>query len=113
ENLQTLVDLCHKVMVLMYHLIFRAVGFEGVYIDYSTHGWRPKRYRGRPPTEEEIAVAAYFLWKSGNEEHGHDREHWFLAKKQLEQGPAERGGGGLMFVGVVLDPCAVRNHLGG
>jgi hypothetical protein len=72
----------------MYHLIFRAVGFEGVYIDYSTHGWRPKRYRGRPPTEEEIAVAAYFLWKRGQEAHGHDREHWFLAKKLLEQGLA-------------------------
>jgi hypothetical protein len=86
ENLQTLVDLCHKVMVLMYHLIFRAVGFEGVYIDYSTHGWRSKRYRGRPPTEEEIAVAAYFLWKRNNEEHGHDREHWFKAKELLEQG---------------------------
>ena len=57
------VDLCHKVMVLMYHLIFRAVGFEGVYIDHSTHGWRPKCYGDRPPTEEEIAVTGYFMWK--------------------------------------------------
>lgn len=86
ENLQTLVDLCHKVTVLMYHLIFHAVGFEGIYIDYSTHGWPPKRYRGRAPTEEEIAVAAYFIWKREKEERGRDREHWFKAKELLENG---------------------------
>ena len=86
ENLQALVDLCHKVTVLMYHLIFRAVGFEGAYIDYSTHGWPLKHYRGRPPAEKEIAVAAHFMWKRGREEHGHDRDHWFKAKELLEQG---------------------------
>jgi len=34
----------------------------------------------------EIAVAAYFMWKRGNEEHGHNREHWFKAKELLENG---------------------------
>jgi Protein of unknown function (DUF2934) len=86
ENLQALVDLCHKVMVLMYHLIFCAVGFEGIYIDYSTHGWRPKRYRGRPVTADEIAVAAYFMWEQSGHIHGKDIEHWFNSKEQLEKG---------------------------
>ena len=38
------------------------------------------------PDEEEIAVAAYFIWKNSGEQHGHDVEHWFEGKEQLESG---------------------------
>ena len=68
------------------HLIFRAIGFEGIYIDYSTHGFPFRRYRGRPPMEQEIAVAAYFIWKRENEVHGRDLAHWFMARELLEKG---------------------------
>jgi hypothetical protein len=83
---QELVDLCNQVTVLLYHLIFRAIGFDGGYLDYSTHGWPLKRYRGRPVTDAEIAVAAYFMWERAGREHGRDVEHWITARASLEQG---------------------------
>lgn len=86
DDIQRLVDLCDGATVLMYHLVFRAVGYEGSYRDYSVHGWPKKYYRGRPPTEAEVAVAAYYLWKGAREVHGRDVEHWFLAKEELELG---------------------------
>jgi hypothetical protein len=86
QDIQTLVNLCNKVTVLLYHLLFRAIGFEGVYIDYSTYGWPLKRYRGRPVTDEEIAVAAFFLWEKGGREQGNDLPNWFKAKDMLEKG---------------------------
>ena len=86
DDIQTLVDLCGGVTVLMNHLVFRAVGYEGTYRDYSVHGWPKKRYRGRPPTEEEIAVAAYYIWKKTGEQHGNDVGNWFAAKNELELG---------------------------
>ena len=86
DDIQTLLDLCDKVTVLMYHLIFRAIDYEGSYKDYSVHGWPKKYYRGRPVTEEEIAVAAYYIWKNSGEQHGHDIEQWFTGKDQLEKG---------------------------
>jgi hypothetical protein len=39
QDLQEFVDLCHTGTVLLYKLIFRAVGYDGKYTDYSTHGW--------------------------------------------------------------------------
>src|SRR5262249_9946661 len=36
REIQKLVDLCNKVTMLMYHLIFRGCGYEGSYEDYST-----------------------------------------------------------------------------
>jgi hypothetical protein len=86
DDIQRLVDLCDGTMVLMYHLVFRAVGYEGSYRDYSVQGWPKKYYRGRPPTQEEIAIAAYYLWKKAGEQHDHDVEHWFAAKDELERG---------------------------
>lgn len=86
DDIQRLVDLCDSVTVLMYHLLFRAVGYEGSYRDYSVHGWPKKVYRGRPPTELEISVAAYYIWKKTGEQHGHDVEHWFAAIDDLEKG---------------------------
>jgi hypothetical protein len=86
DDIQTLLDLCNKVTVLMYHLIFRAVGYEGSYKDYSVHDWPKKYYRGRPVSEEEIAVAAYYIWKNTGEQHGHDIEQWFSGKDHLEKG---------------------------
>ncbi len=41
---QKLLDLCYHVTVLMYHLIFKASGYEGMYEDYSTPGWPTKQY---------------------------------------------------------------------
>jgi hypothetical protein len=85
-DIQKLFDLCQQVTVLMYHLIFKAAGYEGLYEDYSTYGWPTKRYRGRPVTEEEIAVAAYFIFEKTDRSDGHDIEHWFAGKEQLEAG---------------------------
>jgi hypothetical protein len=33
-----------------------------------------------------IAVAACYIWKKTGEKHGHDVEHWFAAKDELEKG---------------------------
>jgi len=83
---QDLVKLCDVVTVLLYHLIFKAIGYEGHYTDYSEYGYPPRRYRGRPVTEDEIAVAAYFLWKADGEKHGNDLAHWFKGRAMLESG---------------------------
>jgi hypothetical protein len=88
EDIQLLVDHCDQVTVLMYHLIFKAAGYEGFYEDYSARGYPTRRYRGRPVTEEEIAIAAYFIWENAGRRHGHHREDWFAAKEQLEMGLA-------------------------
>lgn len=58
EDIERLVDLCDAVTVLMYHIIFRAIGYEGRYRDYSVPGWPTKYYEGRPPSGEDLAVAA-------------------------------------------------------
>jgi len=86
EDIQELVDLCDRVTVLMYHLIFRAVGYEGNYKDYSVHGWPKKYYRGRPVTQEEIAIAAYYIWKNSGEPDGRDVAHWLQGREDLEKG---------------------------
>jgi hypothetical protein len=38
------IRLCDKVIVLLYHLVFRAIGYEGKYTDYSTEGWPLREY---------------------------------------------------------------------
>jgi hypothetical protein len=84
DDLQVLVNLCNAVTVLMYHLIFRAAGYEGSYRDYSTYDYPKKRYRGRPVTEEEKTVAAYYLWEKGL--HQDDVSRWYAGLNDLEQG---------------------------
>jgi Protein of unknown function (DUF2934) len=60
-------------------------GSDGNYQSASVQVWPKARNRGRQITEEGIAVAAYYLWKNGGEQHGHDIEHWFAAKYQLQK----------------------------
>jgi hypothetical protein len=84
KSIQKLLDLCDSVTVLMYHLIFRAVGYEGRYRDYSVHRWPNKYYRGRPVTEEEKAVAAYYLAEKNL--YQDDVARWYAGKNDLEQG---------------------------
>lgn len=84
--IQKFLDLCDGTTVLMYHLIFQKVGYKGNYVDYSVHGYPRKYYRGRPPTEKEIAVSAYYLWERADARHGHDIEDWFAAKVELGAG---------------------------
>jgi hypothetical protein len=84
DDIQAFVDLCDCVQVLMYHLIFKAVGYEGSYRDYSVHGWPKKYYRGRPATEEEKAVAAYYL--SLKNMHQDDVARWYAGMSDLEKG---------------------------
>ena len=38
------------------------------------------------PTCEAIGTKAYEIWMSRGQEQGHDQEHWFEAKRQLQQG---------------------------
>jgi len=39
ERRQEHIDLCYTVVVLIYRLVFQAIGYEGQYNDYGTHGW--------------------------------------------------------------------------
>jgi hypothetical protein len=84
--LQELVDLCEAVTVLMYHLVFKAIGYEGAFSDWSEYGYPVRWFRGRRPTEEEIAVAAYFLYLKEPDRHGNDLQHWFAARAALGKG---------------------------
>jgi hypothetical protein len=82
-SLQDLVDLCEAVTVLMYHLIFKAIGYEGAYTDWSEYGYPTRWFRGRHPTEEDVAVAAYFMYLREPGRHGNDLQHWFTARAEL------------------------------
>ncbi len=84
------------------------VRYEGSYRDYSVHGWPKKYYRGRTPIEEEIAVAAYYLWKKANEAHGHDVEQWFAGEDQLEAGLARAGVPGPGLQARLVRPAVTR-----
>ena len=42
--LQEFIDLFHKVLVLLYHLIFFLIDYKGKYTDYSKYGWLIKKY---------------------------------------------------------------------
>lgn len=85
-SLQQLVDLCEAVTMLLYHLIFKAVGYEGVYTDRSEYGYPTRWYRGRTLTHVEISVAAYYLYLKQPDLQGHDLHHWFTALESLENG---------------------------
>ena len=43
--LQEFLDLSNKVLVLFYHLVFFAIGYEGEYTDYSSAGWPLRDYK--------------------------------------------------------------------
>lgn len=51
-SLQEFFELSNTVLVLFYHLVFFAIGYQGNYIDYSTIGWPTKAYRVVHQTEE-------------------------------------------------------------
>jgi len=41
--------------------------------------------------EEEVADRAYAIWQARGGEHGHDREHWSEAERQLRDIPGGPG----------------------
>jgi hypothetical protein len=41
---QEVLDLIHKVTVLMYHITFFLIGYKGQYIDYATSNWPVRNY---------------------------------------------------------------------
>ena len=50
-SLQEFLELSNTVLVLFYHLVFFAIGYEGKYTDYSTIGWPQKDYKITSPPE--------------------------------------------------------------
>jgi hypothetical protein len=62
-------------------------------LEEGDRGWLDATLRARglrPPSDEEIAVAAYHLWEQEGRPHGRDKEHWRLAAEQLKR-QARRG----------------------
>lgn len=47
DELQSWLDLCYVGTVLLYHLIFAAIGYAGGYTDYAAPHWPLARYNGR------------------------------------------------------------------
>ena len=45
SSLQEFSELSNTVLVLFYHMIFFAIGYQGKYTDYSTLGWPTKEYK--------------------------------------------------------------------
>jgi hypothetical protein len=43
-----------------------------------------------PPTREEVALAAYYLWEHEGRPHGRDQEHWRQESGQLRPGGGAR-----------------------
>jgi hypothetical protein len=85
-DLQLLIDRCAAVTILLYHLVFKAIGYEGAYTDWSQYGYPESRYRGRWPFHQEIAVAAYYLYLKAPHVHGNDKAHWYEARENLVSG---------------------------
>src|SRR5262249_22594359 len=48
---------------------------------------RTKNLRDLLPPDEDIAVAAYFLWQAEGHPHGQDKEHWLKAGQELRTKP--------------------------
>jgi hypothetical protein len=48
-EMQELLRAIDSLIVLVYHLVFHAIGYEGVYFDYSTLGYPPRLYPPRLP----------------------------------------------------------------
>jgi len=46
----------------------------------------PLKTEKASPSWEAIGTKAYEIWLSRGQEQGHDQEHWFEAKRQLQQG---------------------------
>ena len=44
-SLQEFLELSNMVLILFYHLVFFATGYQGKYTDYSTIGWPVKDYK--------------------------------------------------------------------
>ena len=51
-SLQEFLELSNTVLVLFYHLVFFAIGYEGKYTDYSTLDWPIKDYRVTPQSKD-------------------------------------------------------------
>jgi hypothetical protein len=49
KKLQELIDLIHKVTVLMYHIVFYLIGYRGKFTDYSSLGFPEKTYPSAAP----------------------------------------------------------------
>jgi hypothetical protein len=50
-------DLIHQTTVLMYHVVFQLIGYEGTYTDYATHGY-PNRDYPAALSESKTVVAS-------------------------------------------------------
>jgi hypothetical protein len=48
----------------------------------STKSTRPE---ATPPSNADIATKAYEIWLARGQESGNDQQHWFEAKRQLQQ----------------------------
>ncbi|MGO9587116.1 MAG: DUF2934 domain-containing protein [Limisphaerales bacterium] len=48
----------------------------------STKSTRPEAI---PPSNADIATKAYEIWLARGQESGNDQQHWFEAKRQLQQ----------------------------
>lgn len=57
DSMQELIDLCATNAVLVYHLIFKAIGYTGKYSDYSEHGHPLKDYGVVTITQSEACPA--------------------------------------------------------
>lgn len=55
---QGLIDNSFAATVLLYQLVFHAVGYAGQYTDYSSRGWRPARYPLASAGQKDVPRAA-------------------------------------------------------
>ena len=46
---------------------------------------KPTRQEATLPSDADIATKAYEIWLARGQEMGHDQEHWFEAKRQLQR----------------------------
>ncbi len=44
RSVQEFLDMCLSVRVLLYHLFFHCIGYQGKYTDYSSRGWPAREY---------------------------------------------------------------------
>jgi hypothetical protein len=46
---------------------------------------KPARRETTPPSDADIAAKAYEIWLAHGQEMGNDQQHWFEARRQLQQ----------------------------
>ncbi len=82
DTIQVVVTTILRVAVLIHRLIFKAIGYEGLFTDHCSE-YALHYFRGRPATHDEKEIAAYFEWENDKVKEADDLFYWLQGEQKL------------------------------